>query len=72
MVALIIALFLIVIAIYIFVILAFSIIVIMTFLYQFFYVIIPLIAGIVILAGLLVGLWNAIKNTVTVINDVYK
>lgn len=50
---------------------AFVIMVFMAMAYHFFYGFTPVMAALMIVLGLVVGLWNAVKNTVTVFREVY-
>lgn len=53
------------------VILAILAMMVMTMIYHLFYGVMPIMVLLMVSIGLLVGLWNAIKNTISVVKDVY-
>jgi len=60
-----------IIAIVLFILLAILVMMVMTMAYHLFYGVMPIIAALMIIAGLFVGFWNAIKNTISVFKEVY-
>lgn len=60
-----------IIAIVLLILLAISVMMVMTMVYHLFYGVMPIIAAVMIVAGLFVGFWNAVKNTITVFKEVY-
>lgn len=60
-----------IIAIVLLILLAILAMMIMTMVYHLFYGVMPFIAAIMIIAGLVVGLWHAIKNTIVVTKEIY-
>ena len=60
-----------IIAIVLLILFAISVMMVMTMVYHLFYGVMPIIAAVMIVAGLFVGFWNAVKNTITVFKEVY-
>ncbi len=60
-----------IIAIVVLILLAILVMMVMTMVYHLFYGVMPIIAAVMIVAGLFVGFWNAVKNTITVFKEVY-